>query len=1421
MAAMVGGASRQSAPVQWCPSPHSRCRRRRPSASATPGNETTPQRITELTPELVVDAVSDPDNHPGTGVQYEFKIATGMDGRSGTVTSSGLVSAGPDGKVRWRVPAGTLKDGGTYAWIVQPTDGLTKNTWPAWSKKLTVDLRMGASGPSPFDTAGPVTVNLANGNAHLAFTSPLVSTLGGPMGVSFAYNSQEAVDAKRGLLATFYDGKTTLGGVPATPAEYTFAGKSMLQSRIDSSVSANWPDVPAPAVPADHFMAKWNGYVQVPAAGNWKFGVRADSGVRLTVGNAAALDRWATPPTSTVLQPTAMALTTAPVALNLEYYDSTGSSYVEVWADNVDDTAPAVIVPPDWFSTELRTLPAGWGASTPIAGGSSPWVRATVTQASVVLTDISGTAHTYLSNGSGGYTTPVGEYGITSLDAMGRVVYTGDDGTVTQFAADGTVEVATPAVDGMKPASPIAKRNADGYVTSIVDPVSKEGTTFHRKVDLLYGGFGTCPVLPGGDPAPGGMLCKIVYPDSGSNPDKVTNLYYDDGQLVLIEDPGGERTSFGYSAGVLSTIRDSVANDWLLAQQTPPGPLRLETEIAYLNRKVVSVILPAADGVSSDRAKRTYAYTQDAVTRAGSTALHVAGLSGSTAVEYDAAWRQTKTTTPLGAWSEYQWQATKDLQVGTLNSVGLKSTTVFDSTDRAVHSYGPAPAACFNGSTPVAAPLTQAGCGILPTHSSTAYDSSLTGLHAAYYDNLSLSGQPKRFSLGLEGVSNGSIDRSWGVASPATGLPVEKWSVRMTGLITFPTAGTYTLQLLNDDHARVYVGDVLNVNPTFAAAEHTTVGAPIAAAAGESRRIRVEYQDDTGSARLQLGWKKPGDSAFAPVPGSALRPDYGLVSTTTADDSLAGSPTIANAATPAVTTSFSYQHPWLGQATSSTVDPGGLALSTRVQFESPDGAGGWLRREKRTLPAGVAGAAGDQAATLSEYYGNLEAGPDVCGLGTGVKQFGMLKKISGPLPSTGARVATESVYDIMGRTVGTKVSGDTAWSCVTYDSRGRVTSATISGPSGVDTQTTKTRYTAGAQGIIVEVFSGTEPVAQDGSTLTTVTDLLGRSVITTDAWGTDTTTAYDPNSGRTASTTTTPPGGTASTTAFTYDLDGKMVTLSVDGEELASTSYDAQQLMQSIQYGDGTSKLTAITRDSAKRATGHQWDIANEVVTDTVVRSQSGRIAQHATTRGATTNTSAYSYDAAGRLVAASIPGHQLNYEYASTGGCGPNTAAGASGNRTGMTDVYTAPGATQPITGSTDYCYDWADRLTSSSYSNDAQPNVLPRNLTREAESFVTADSGGSGGSLSTWFEVPSGASPEHPMVLLALVASDGPVGAAQSTELYSSLMTASGGGLYWHLLTRENTQRGVSEAWVAYANESGHFRWSRLNPYRGTGIA
>ncbi|KKX97986.1 hypothetical protein AAY78_09610 [Microbacterium sp. Ag1] len=199
----------------------------------------------------------------------------------------------------------------------------------------------------------------------------------------------------------------------------------------------------------------------------------------------------------------------------------------------------------------------------------------------------------------------------------------------------------------------------------------------------------------------------------------------------------------------------------------------------------------------------------------------------------------------------------------------------------------------------------------------------------------------------------------------------------------------------------------------------------------------------------------------------------------------------------------------------------------------------------------------------------------------------------------------------------------------------------------------------------------------------------------TDVWGTVTTPTYDPASGRVTQISTTPASGAASVTAYTYDADGKVKTVTVDGQQLASVTYDALQRLKQIAYPDG-SALNSVSRDAAERVIGQEWLVGGQVVSDAVVRSQSGRVVKQQSSTGSTSYSSTYGYDTAGRLVSAAIPGHKLTYGFGSSGGCGPNAAAGMSGNRTGSTDVWTAPGQAA-VTTTTKFCFDWADRLLSS----------------------------------------------------------------------------------------------------------------------------
>jgi len=226
-------------------------------------------------------------------------------------------------------------------------------------------------------------------------------------------------------------------------------------------------------------------------------------------------------------------------------------------------------------------------------------------------------------------------------------------------------------------------------------------------------------------------------------------------------------------------------------------------------------------------------------------------------------------------------------------------------------------------------------------------------------------------------------------------------------------------------------------------------------------------------------------------------------------------------------------------------------------------------------------------------------------------------------------------------------------------------------------------------------------------TITTTSNLLGQQVSYTDTLGTVTTTVYN-QAGQTVSTTATAPGGTAQTEAYLYNSDGQVTQISEGASVLATETYTSGQVT-GVSYptgagniGNGTSAVIGYGATGAQ--TSVVWSFPNTAagasqnsISDTNLLSQANRVLKNTLTDGTSTFNSSYGYDAAGRLVNATVPGNTLTYSFAPSGGCGANTAAGADGNRTSFTDTNTMTGSSAaPLT--VGYCYDNADRLTSDS---------------------------------------------------------------------------------------------------------------------------
>ncbi|HOT91755.1 MAG TPA: PA14 domain-containing protein [Anaerolineae bacterium] len=116
-----------------------------------------------------------------------------------------------------------------------------------------------------------------------------------------------------------------------------------------------------------------------------------------------------------------------------------------------------------------------------------------------------------------------------------------------------------------------------------------------------------------------------------------------------------------------------------------------------------------------------------------------------------------------------------------------------------------------------------------------------------YWNNRSLQGSP------LLTRNDTKLDFDWGNAAPNLGLPADNFSARWTRTLTFEAA-TYRFRLLVDDGARLWIDDQIIVDEWRDGAEREQV-VEMPMVAGE-HKVRVEYYEAGGQARLRLTWEK-------------------------------------------------------------------------------------------------------------------------------------------------------------------------------------------------------------------------------------------------------------------------------------------------------------------------------------------------------------------------------------------------------------------------------------------------------------------------------------------------------------------------------------------------------------------------------------
>ncbi|ELS50270.1 putative YD repeat-containing protein [Streptomyces viridochromogenes Tue57] len=369
-----------------------------------------------------------------------------------------------------------------------------------------------------------------------------------------------------------------------------------------------------------------------------------------------------------------------------------------------------------------------------------------------------------------------------------------------------------------------------------------------------------------------------------------------------------------------------------------------------------------------------------------------------------------------------------------------------------------------------------------------------------------------------------------------------------------------------------------------------------------------------------------------------------------------------------------------GLQTKTVEDPGGLAITTTVEYDAQG------RETKRIAP----GAGGTDATSRVTTYWSA-SGTGTC---AGRPEWADLVCSTGPAGaitgggSNPTQLPTKTTeYDWWGNPARTTetANGSTRTTTIGTDNAGRTTSVKITGGVGTAAPEATTTY---------DTATGrpTKTVSPTGGTITTGYDKLGRVISYTDADGGTTTTEYDLLD-RPAKRSNNIP----STVTYTYDHTAEprgLATKVVDSVAGTFTaSYDADgNLTKETLPGGYTLAQTLDADGNALERTYTRDSDGTLAQSDTVTRSIHGQVISDAQITEQN-----YRYDAIGRLTSVEDTAETV---------CTKRTYTFDSrSNRKTLTSATGAPGADCPTSGgtTTNYTYDSGDRQVDTGYTYDA----------------------------------------------------------------------------------------------------------------------
>jgi YD repeat-containing protein len=609
------------------------------------------------------------------------------------------------------------------------------------------------------------------------------------------------------------------------------------------------------------------------------------------------------------------------------------------------------------------------------------------------------------------------------------------------------------------------------------------------------------------------------------------------------------------------------AHETVISYETP-------ADGSYAMGQVASVTAPTASDTAAAwgaRQEHSYAYSPAGPGPATTTVV-VAGettASGSARqVSFDGGGFMTKDVGADGVAVGYTWDDATQQELTETDhhaptGAGLETTWAYDPEGRQTDKWGPAPPSCFSGVAGNSSDTyyePNGTCTPAPPHTRTGYDEAIGGLAAAWYGGTSTD-HPAAFHTLVPGYFTGAPVIN-GPAPPSWSGYGASFTVVLTGWLTVPANGPQLLLAqTSDGGATVYV-DGQALDNEFGTCGPGYLSGGLIAPGTHQLEVTFGSGPDDGSStpQLTLWWATlqvqacSDGSGSAPfpvtqVPTSDLDPGYDYVTSTQTDN--------AGTGTSNALVQYTYGDPAHGLKTQQVVDPAGQDLVTKYSYE---GTSGFYDPSGTTLPAG--------GTTTGTYYNGTDApvtATDPCVAGSPALDQGdnMYQQ------ATPGRTQTY-VYDTAGHVLASRESSSDAWTCSSYDARGRPTQVSYPAFGGTPAYTDTYSYAVDGDPLVTSVTKAVP--GGPATTVTTTTDLLGRTVSYTDAEANTTTTSYD-QAGRTTGSCMTPSGSTscASTLATSYDSSGRVAADAYNGATADAPTYDAYSNLSGATYGNGTS----------------------------------------------------------------------------------------------------------------------------------------------------------------------------------------------------------------------------------------------------------